>query len=133
MSLDPASASPPPTSYTGRYYALPLHGRLRPYEGGSFEHVSNTGVPDTPNASAKSSASSNAKNGFSFAGLLDILNPLQHIPILFSLYRRLTGDEITLLGRVAGDGLYLGAIGLAVLVANLALEKTTARMRATMS
>ncbi|MSP43641.1 MAG: hypothetical protein EXR08_09795 [Alphaproteobacteria bacterium] len=126
MSLDPASASPP-AAYTGRYYALPLRGRLTPYEGGSFEHVSNTGAPDTPNASAKSSASSNAKNGFSFVGLLDILNPQQHIPILSSLYRRLTGDEITPVGRVAGDTLYLGVIGLAASVANLALAKTTGK------
>jgi hypothetical protein len=106
---------------------MPLHGRLTPHEGGSFEPVSSTGAPDTHTASAKSSASSSAKNGFSFAGLLDIINPLQHIPILSSLYRRLTGDEITPVGRVAGDTLYLGVFGLAASMANLALEKTTGK------
>lgn len=74
MSLNPANAGAP-ASYTGRYYALPLHGRLMPHEGGSFEPASTAAVEEK----AKSQPGSGAKSGFSFAGFLDIINPLQHI------------------------------------------------------
>lgn len=50
---------------------------------------------------------------FSFSDLLDTINPLQHIPLVSSIYRGITGDEIHPAARVAGDILYGGAIGLA--------------------
>ena len=47
-----------------------------------------------------------------FADVLDILNPLQHIPIVSSLYRALTGDKIAQGPQLAGDLLYGGPAGL---------------------
>ena len=49
---------------------------------------------------------------FSFWDLLDVINPLQHIPIVSSIYRRLTGDEISPHARILGATLYGGPIGL---------------------
>jgi len=51
--------------------------------------------------------------GFGFKDLLDIVNPLQHIPIIGSIYRWATGDEPSDGARIIGDGLYGGPIGLA--------------------
>jgi hypothetical protein len=48
---------------------------------------------------------------FSFRDVLDIVNPLQHLPIVSSLYRWITGDSIGALPRMIGDGLYGGPIG----------------------
>ncbi|MGB6086494.1 MAG: hypothetical protein WBF74_07845, partial [Parvibaculum sp.] len=31
---------------------------------------------------------------FGFSDFLDVINPLQHIPIVSSIYRELTGDEL---------------------------------------
>ncbi len=64
-------------------------------------------------------------DGFSFGDLVDILNPLQHIPVVSSLYRRLTGDEISGVSRVAGGALFGGWIGGAASVANAMLERVT--------
>ncbi|MGE3623925.1 MAG: hypothetical protein AB7H77_08660 [Bdellovibrionales bacterium] len=50
---------------------------------------------------------------FSFGDLLDLINPLEHIPIVSSIYRSITGDEIHPVSRVAGDILYGGLIGMA--------------------
>lgn len=50
---------------------------------------------------------------FGFRDLLDIVNPLQHIPVIGSIYRWATGDEPSDGARVVGDGLYWGPIGLA--------------------
>jgi len=50
---------------------------------------------------------------FGFADLLDVINPLQHVPILGSVYRQVTGDEIGAPARVLGNMLYGGPAGLA--------------------
>lgn len=62
------------------------------------------------------------KDGFNFFDFLDIINPLQHIPILSGLYRKITGDEISPGARMIGGGLFGGGIGFAAAVANVAVE-----------
>lgn len=52
--------------------------------------------------------------GFGFKDLLDIVNPLQHLPIIGSVYRYLTGDEPSGGARIVGDTLYGGPIGFGV-------------------
>jgi hypothetical protein len=55
-----------------------------------------------------------SKGGFGFKDLLDIVNPLQHLPVIGSVYRYLTGDEPSGGARLVGDALYGGPIGLGV-------------------
>lgn len=55
---------------------------------------------------------------FGFADLLDIVNPLQHIPVVSSFYRELSGDTISSPARVLGDMLYGGPTGLAFAAVN---------------
>ncbi|SLN20219.1 hypothetical protein [Oceanibacterium hippocampi] len=64
---------------------------------------------------------------FTFGDLIDIINPLQHIPVISSIYRELTGDEIRPVARIIGDGIYGGPIGLAGSVANAMLEEHSGR------
>ena len=64
-------------------------------------------------------------SGFSFGDLVDVLNPLQHIPVVSTLYRRLTGDEIDPMSRVAGGALFGGWIGGVASVANALIERAT--------
>jgi len=64
---------------------------------------------------------------FSFHDLVSIVNPLQHIPVVSTLYRKLTGDTIKPLERIAGDTLYGGWMGLVSSVANLVFEKETGK------
>ena len=54
-----------------------------------------------------------AGSGFSFHDLLDAINPLQHLPIIGTIYREVTGDTIGNVARVVGDGIYGGPIGAA--------------------
>jgi hypothetical protein len=48
----------------------------------------------------------------SFDDLVDTVNPLQHIPGVASIYREITGDEISGHAQVAGSTLYGGPIGM---------------------
>lgn len=66
-----------------------------------------------------------AQKGFRFHDLLDIVNPLQHIPVVSAIYRWITGESIGNLPRVAGDALYGGVIGaVSGLVGVLVKEET---------
>jgi hypothetical protein len=49
----------------------------------------------------------------SFGDFLDMVNPLQHIPVASSIYRAVTGETINPVSRIAGDALFGGIMGLA--------------------
>ncbi len=65
------------------------------------------------------------EDGFSFLDLLDIINPLQHIPVVGTLYRELTGDTLDPLPRIVGSTLFFGPIGAGVSGANVVLKQTS--------
>jgi hypothetical protein len=73
----------------------------------------------------KSGADQETDDGFSFWDLLDVVNPLQHIPVISSIYRHFTGDDIDGPARLAGGFLYGGPIGFAASAANLGMEMAT--------
>jgi hypothetical protein len=83
---------------------------------------------NTSSGAASSSTSSSDSSGptlwshgsFSFKDLLDIVNPLQHIPVVGSVYRYLTGDEPSGGARIVGDSIYGGPIGFGVSVVSTA-------------
>lgn len=52
------------------------------------------------------------EGGFNFSDLLDVINPLQHIPIISTIYRAATGDEISAGAKMLGGGLLGGITGL---------------------
>ena len=66
-------------------------------------------------------------DGFTFADLLDIINPLQHIPIISTLYRSITGDELGAIPRMLGGALFGGPIGLAASAASAVIEGATGK------
>jgi hypothetical protein len=70
---------------------------------------------------------SDSDSDFSFHDLISIINPLQHIPVVSTLYRAMTGDTIKPLERIAGDTLYGGAWGAVSSIANLAFKDLTGR------
>ncbi len=60
-----------------------------------------------------------------FDTLLDIVNPLQHLPGVSTVYRAITGDEISTPARLLGGALFGGPLGFASAAANMALEQAT--------
>jgi len=93
----PASPVPP----------APAGGAAAPVDGGSFAPFGD--------------------DGLTFADLLDIVNPLQHIPIIGTLYRHLTGDALDAGARVIGGALFGGPVGIAIAGVNVLLEESTGR------
>lgn len=66
-------------------------------------------------------------DGLGFGDLLDTINPLQHIPVVSTVYRTLTGDDIAPGARVAGGALFGGPLGLLSSVFNAVVDNATGR------
>jgi hypothetical protein len=66
-------------------------------------------------------------DSFSFRDLIDIVNPLQHLPIVSTLYRWVTGDAIGALPRIIGDGIYGGPIGLVTGLFNAEIKQESGK------
>lgn len=67
------------------------------------------------------------EDGLTFGDFLDIINPLQHLPVIGTIYREITGDEISQGARLAGGTLFGGPLGLAGAVFNNAVESHTGK------
>ncbi len=66
-------------------------------------------------------------DAFSFRDVLDIINPLQHLPVISTLYRWITGDTIGAVPRMVGDGLYGGPIGFVAGLFNAAIKQESGK------
>lgn len=67
------------------------------------------------------------KDGFTFGDFLDIINPLQHIPVVSTIYRAITGDKINPGARIAGGGLFGGPIGAVASMISGMVEEATGK------
>jgi hypothetical protein len=77
-------------------------------------------------ASTTAPAKTDSGNSF-FNDVLDVVNPLQHLPVVGTVYRAITGDKIGDVEKIAGNTLYGGPIGLVSSLADLAFEKITGK------
>ena len=66
-------------------------------------------------------------DGFTFKDLLDVINPLQQLPIVGTIYRHLTGDHISPFSRVLGGFLIGGPIGAAASAVNAVVEQASGK------
>lgn len=74
---------------------------------------------------AVASAPATDDDGFGFDDFLDVINPLQHLPVVGSLYRAITGDEIEAPAQLAGGALFGGLYGFLGALGNVAFEGLT--------
>lgn len=59
-----------------------------------------------------------------FGDLLDIINPLHHIPLVGTIYRSISGDAINPVMKIAGGALFGGPIGAAMSIAGVAYNSS---------
>lgn len=72
------------------------------------------------------------KESFSFRDFIDMINPLQHLPVISTIYRKLSGDEIGDAPRVVGGAIFGGFLGSLVTgvvsaLANVFSSRTTGK------
>ncbi len=82
--------------------------------------ANSSGQPDAPFFGGQS-------GNPSFGDLLDIINPLQHIPIVSTIYQKLTGDVPSPAADIIGGTLFGGPIGLMASVANEVVHQVSGK------
>ncbi len=80
-----------------------------------------------PQTQAQAAAAPTKGSSFSFHDFLSIINPLQHLPVVSTLYRAITGDKIGTPEKIAGDALYGGLLGAVASIADAAFEAITGK------
>jgi hypothetical protein len=116
----------PTAFYTPTFYGrapVPAHKAVS--KDAPAEQKTENAKADPKEAKAKQPADKDKK--FSFWDLVDIINPLQHIPIVNSVYRAVTGDEIGGFARVAGGAIFGGPVGAAMGGVNAIVAQETGR------
>ena len=64
---------------------------------------------------------------FGFFDLIDMVNPLQHIPLVSYVYREITDDEIKPISKIIGGGVFGGPAGAASGLVNAVIEEETGK------
>jgi len=65
------------------------------------------------------------EDGFSFGDILDMVNPLQHLPVISGLYREITGDKIDAGPEMVGGAIFGGVVGFAASAIDSIIESET--------
>lgn len=81
---------------------------------------------ETAAADVAKTDSGEKKESF-FQHILDVINPLQHLPIIGTIYRAATGERLDAVEKIAGDALYGGLWGAVTAVADVAFEAITGK------
>jgi hypothetical protein len=68
-----------------------------------------------------------ADEPFGFGDVVDIVNPLHHIPLVGMLYRSLSGDQIRPSSQIIGGAVFGGAMGAASGIANVIMTEETGK------
>src|SRR5256885_5005644 len=86
-------------------------------------------IPQGPAAAnpAEKKPSAPEHSGLSFGDLLDVINPLQHIPFISTIYRRMTGDTMSPTAEIAGGALYGGIVGTIASIADVIFTQETGK------
>jgi hypothetical protein len=111
-------------------WAHPHIGRLTQPAYTATRHEVGAGAPDTkpPGMAPGTRDDAAAAEGeLTFWDFLDLVNPLQHIPVVSSIYRELTGDEIAAPMRTLGGFLFTGPLGFINGALNSIVEEASGR------
>ncbi|MDZ5646845.1 hypothetical protein [Nitrospirillum sp. BR 11828] len=88
--------------------------------------VKAAGLPGQGTAAVQAQvAAAHKDNHLSFWDVVDVINPLQHIPVISTIYREITGDTIKAPAKILGGLLYGGPIGMALATGDAIIEEET--------
>ena len=89
------------------------------------DNKSASGFENAMELQASGHTTQNTPEDFGFGDLVDMVNPLHHIPVVSTIYREITGDQIKPIGKIIGGGVFGGAVGAASGLVNVIAEEET--------
>lgn len=67
------------------------------------------------------------EDGYSFGDVIDMINPLQHLPVVGMLYRKFTGDTIKPFASIIGGTIFGGPVGAVSSTVNAIVKDRTGK------
>lgn len=122
MSVSAVYTSTPSQSFDRLVPDLPSENAATAYAARTGQAIAPVSDPYAPK---KQLGMFQEESGPGFGDFLDMVNPLQHIPIINSIYREVSGDDIGVGARLAGGALFGGPLGLAIAAVNSLVEAAT--------
>src|SRR5438552_558874 len=83
-------------------------------------------TPAAANPDVDTSGAAQPHESF-FHHLWEVVNPLQHLPVIGTIYRAITGEHLGPVEKIAGDTLYGGLWGAVASIADVAFEGLTGK------
>lgn len=74
-----------------------------------------------------SRSGSEQKDAYGFSDVIDVINPLHHLPLVGMVYRELTGDQIHPMSQIVGGAIYGGPVGAISGTANAISQERTGK------
>ncbi len=96
---------------------IDFKGAMNSYARVNEQDISNSVHIDTEDTSSE----------FGFEDLVDMVNPLHHVPVVNFAYRELSGDEIKPVSQIIGGGIFGGPAGLASSLVNVIVKEETGK------
>jgi len=120
-------------SQNSAYYVRQAHFDEDRMAGSVAQWKNNNGSQQSSPIDALSISSGSSKSpnavapSTSFSEVLDIINPLQHLPFIGDIYRNFTGDKLSPVAKIIGNTIYGGGIGALASIASAAIEEHTGK------
>lgn len=122
MRMDASGRTAGPMPYFGTMVhqtALAALGFGNAYAANG-ETVDGTGKPDIV-------LHKNPDDEFSFGDVVDMINPLHHLPVIGMIYRNLTDDTIKPISNIIGGTIFGGPMGAVTSTVNAIIKNRTGR------
>jgi hypothetical protein len=87
----------------------------------------NAYAPVQNEASVPNITSEGEDKGYSFGDVIDMINPLQHLPVIGSIYRKMTGDELKPMSEIIGGAVFGGPVGAVASTVNVVVKDRTGK------
>lgn len=97
-----------------------LNNQNTPYQ---TDNIASVRTPETTQPDTYATK----EESFGFGDIIDIINPLQHIPVVNHAYRSLTDDQIKPISEIVGGSIFGGATGGLTALANVLTKQATGK------
>lgn len=64
---------------------------------------------------------------YTFGDVIDMINPLQHLPLIGTIYRKFSGDTIKPMSNIIGGAIFGGPVGAIASTVNVVAKSTTGK------
>ena len=121
MKYDPEARTAAPTPTFGSM----VHNSAGPTESMNYAPGKSASADGSPKPDIAYDGGKDDE--FEFGDVVDIVNPLQHLPVIGTIYRNMTGDKMKGFADIIGGAIFGGPIGAVASTVNVIVKDRTGK------